>query len=142
MITDFSIFKDFEKDFDPRANDDSILVFRLDGVGFSKFTKQFEKPFSPVFEHGMNKAASVVREKVFNNALVTFVASDEISFIVSNKLIDLPYAGRLQKLLSLSASYAGLGFMKAVECEDYPAFDSRVFTLPDASFIRDYLPQT
>lgn len=140
MHSDFSIFKDAESDLDVRLRANGIAVIRLDGSNFSKLTRQFEKPFSDVFEHAMNEAATAVARELFPNSLVTYVASDEISVVVSDRVAQLPYGRRIQKLVSVAAATAAVAFTKAVPgVVGTPAFDGRVLELDTPEAIREYI---
>lgn len=140
MLNDFSIFKDSEALLDTRLSQKGLAVVRLDGAKFSSLTKQFEKPFSDVFENAMNDTATAVFKRVLPGALVVYVASDEISLIVSDSVAALPYGRRVQKITSLSASFAALAFDRAVpNIKGFPAFDSRVLSLDEDSYVREYI---
>jgi len=140
MLTDFSLFKAAEAELDARLPQYGLAVVRLDGSNFSNLTRQFEKPFSIPFEDAMNAAAVAVAREVLPNALVAFVASDEISLVISDGVAELPYGRRIQKLTSLSAAVASVAFMRAIpDVLGTPAFDSRVLKLEDPDHIREYI---
>lgn len=140
MLQEFSIFKASEAALDERLPLGSVSVIRLDGSNFSNLTKQFEKPFSIPFEEAMNAAAAAVFKEVLPNALVTYVASDEISLVISDKVAELPYGRRIQKLISLTAATASIAFAKAIpNVIGNPIFDARVLTLDDPDHIREYI---
>jgi len=140
MINELTLFKSLEASEERVLDEDSIAVFRLDGSNFSSFTKQFEKPFSQVFERGMDAAARGVIENVFPNHLLTYVGSDEISVVTSQRAVKLLYGARVSKLLSLSAAHATAGFAGEVAFEKgVPAFDSRVVRFKEPELIREYV---
>lgn len=140
MHKDFEIFKASEAMLDERLPKNSLSVIRLDGSNFSTLTKQFEKPFSKSFEEAMNHAAAAVLNEVFPNALVTYVASDEISLVISDAHVELPYGGRIQKLVSLASSVAGIAFLRHIPTMvGSPHFDGRMLLLQDSSDIREYI---
>eukprot|EP01133_Synstelium_polycarpum_P013665 gene13665-16093_t len=129
------------------------FIIRLDGHGFSKFTKKFVKPW--------DIRADVLMKEFNPNCIYTF--SDEISMcftsIPDEEYLEkitaagaktlLPYNGKVQKLLSLSAGIASTAFYKSIVAQNYdttddkdarvhkhvqesmPHFDSRIFTLPN-----------
>lgn len=140
MLSDFTIFKELEAEEERQLSDDSIAVIRLDGSNFSSYTKQFEKPFSGRFEKAMDAAAQGVILNVLPNALLCYVGSDEISVVVSSAYAQLPYGGRVSKLLSLAAAHATAGFLKSIgEAKGIPAFDARVIQFTEVEYIREYV---
>lgn len=140
MLQDFSIFKTSEAALDSRLSEGCLAVIRLDGSNFSTLTKQFEKPFSGLFEEAMNAAAASVLKEVLPNALVTYVASDEISLVISDAVTELPYGRRLQKLVSLTAAVAAVAFTKVIPSViGTPAFDARVLMLDEPTHVREYI---
>jgi tRNA(His) guanylyltransferase len=140
MLQDFSIFKASEAALDTRLPTNGLAVLRLDGSNFSSLTRQFEKPFSALFEDAMNAAAIAVVREVLPNALVAYVASDEISLVISDGVAQLPYGGRVQKLTSLAAAVASVAFLRAIPTVvGTPAFDARVLELQDPAHIREYV---
>lgn len=140
MLQDFSIFKASEAALDSRLPAGSLVVIRLDGSNFSTLTKQFDKPFSALFENAMDAAATAVTKEILHKALVTFVASDEISVIISDAVTELPYGRRLQKLISITAATAAVAFTKAIpDVMGTPAFDARASVLSEPAHIREYI---
>jgi len=133
-------FKQMEAAEDTRLVPNGLFVVRLDGANFSKFTRQFQKPFSKIFEYAMNEAAECVT-RVLPNQLLVYVGSDEISLIGSSAMADTNYGGRISKILSLTASYASVGFLRALPRvqEDIPAFDARVIQFSSTEDILDYV---
>lgn len=140
MTTLAELFKKLESASERVIAPESIAVVRLDGANFSRFTKQFEKPFSDVFESAMNSAARTVLEKVLPNALLCYVGSDEISIAVSRRAGEIPYGARYNKLLSLTASYATVGFLQELpRVKGTPAFDARIIEFERAELLLDYV---
>lgn len=118
----------------------SIFGLRLDGKSFSKFTKQFEKPFSKDFEKYMNESLMTVIEQVLPTPLTAYVQSDEMTIIWDSSTIEPPFAGKIEKLLSLSAAAATAGFMRAAgDLKGLPLFDARAFVLKDYEQVSDYI---
>lgn len=121
------------------------IIIRLDGKGFSRYTKGLERPFDAKFAAAMN-AVAVELCKTVQGACVAYVQSDEISILVNNykTLESQPwFDNEVQKMVSVSASVAGstmtflsqniFGFCK-------PAyFDSRVFVLPEAEVVNAFV---
>lgn len=140
MLTDFSLFKELETHNESRLSGRGLAIVRLDGSNFSKYTKQFKKPFSLTFEKAMDAAAQAVMENVLPNTLVCYVGSDEISLVISQDYSQVPYGGRISKLLSLAASHATAGFISAIgQAKGVPAFDARIIEFQDSTLIREYI---
>jgi tRNA(His) 5'-end guanylyltransferase len=127
MITEFDRkMKSLEKFSSQSVPSGTSFVVRLDGRSFSKMTeKHFRKPFDPLFSAIMDRVTdSLVREF---DCVAAFTQSDEISllFAPENKL----FAGRLEKIVSVTASHASAVFTRAFT--DIVTFDSRVI-VPDS----------
>lgn len=109
------------------------VVVRVDGRGFSRFTKErFEKPFDPLFHRLMVRTASALLEE-FQGAYA-YTQSDEISVLFRPdwSLFDR----EVEKLVSLSASLASATFTHAL---GVPAmFDGRVWLGTDERSVLDY----
>lgn len=115
---------------------------RLDGRGFSKFTRGMERPFDARMLEVMQKTCAALVSH--SKASIGFTQSDEISLIweLTGESPDaqILFDGKVQKLTSILASYATAAFTRAVlECPDpafhayldrMPHFDARVFPLP------------
>lgn len=119
----------------------SPVVIRLDGRGFSGFTRNLEKPFDENFVKCM---LETVKHLVHaTHATIGYVQSDEISLFYPNIQPILPeqtstlmFNGRLEKLASVYAGMASSKFMFEVmkhlphKLEALPSFDARVIVLP------------
>ena len=126
---------------DPRT---SPVYARLDGRGFSKFTRGLRRPFDPRMMAAMHETT---RHLVgMTNAAIGYTQSDEISLVWSipddaNELAQMFFDGKLQKLVSVLASSATAAFTRAIlasgdaefmaYADRLPHFDARVFALPD-----------
>jgi tRNA(His) 5'-end guanylyltransferase len=129
------------------------LVIRVDGKGFSTYTKSLKKagePFNEKLENVMNLTAIKLCEEI-QGAQIAYVQSDEISILLHNykKLTSQGwFNNELQKMVSVSASIAGTTFTaeswkiwgfgwskqdgRVVPTIKPAYFDSRVFILPEA----------
>jgi len=133
------LFKNLEHENERRLPEHGFSVLRLDGVNFKRVTAELEKPFSVPFERAMNEATIAVLKGAFPQALIAYVGSDEISIVLSNEF-ELPYAGRLEKLLTISAGYATAGFNRSIdELKNLALFDARVITFDDEELVHEYL---
>ena len=116
---------------------DLPVYVRIDGRGFSKFTRGMDKPFDARMSRAMLATAeALVRATA---ARAGYVQSDEIS------LVFLPpeegehlFSGRSQKMASVLAGQATASFFAAIQTHGLsafaarlPHFDARVVGLPD-----------
>jgi tRNA(His) guanylyltransferase len=137
------------------------FVIRLDGTGFSKFTRGLQKPydynFSTVF---FNTAKNLMKEYGANLA---YTHSDEISLLfypTMNKKGELKepmFGGKLQKMVSKSSAFCTMIFnneliqsFKYIQKEydektwkrmmsSTAYFDSRIFQMPDDHEMFSYI---
>jgi tRNA(His) guanylyltransferase len=123
---------------------------RLDGVGFSKLTKDLRKykPFSADLASVMIEVTRDLVEKT--NAKIGYTGSDEISLVIYSGNYDsgVFYDGREQKIISVLASYASMAFTKMVyewrvSLINYGIkdviFDCRAFQLPNVAEAANYV---
>ena len=133
------------------------LVIRVDGCHFHSFTRGMAKPFDPILTKTMQDTMLAMCKEI-TGAVFGYTQSDEITVVC--RLADPVnmseyYEGRVQKILSITASKATLNFnrwfMRNVkeygqEPDRYPGaadpdvyrrrlmgaeFDSRVMNIPD-----------
>ena len=104
--------KDFEmrmRSYVPRR---SNLMIRLDGKGFSKYTKKLAKPWDLGFMHDMVSTAEHLCKNI-QGAKFAYVQSDEISVLVTDYddiATDMWFGGQVQKVVSVTASMAAAKF--------------------------------
>ena len=81
------------------------IIIRLDGRGFSKFTKPLQRPYDERFLKLMQHVTqSLVKEY---NCKIGCTQSDEISLVMfNNYLTPCVFNGKLQKLISTISFYA------------------------------------
>lgn len=136
-------FKGLECDLRQTLPSDTLVGLRLDGKAFHTLTKQFERPFDPTFMGAMDATAKALLEGPLANALGAHVQSDEISIffrngnpIRGNQVL----GGKVEKILSIAASTATLGFLRALPgVQGDPVFDARLFVLGDSDNAQRYL---
>lgn len=113
------------------------ICARIDGRGFSKFTRGFEKPFDQHLANAMRKTTSWLVEET--HAAVGYTQSDEISLVFTPNTDDSQgfFAGRIQKLASVLASMATVSFNhvmmethEEIVRKRMPLFDARVWQVP------------
>jgi len=114
---------------------DQILCVRIDGKGFSKFTKGFKKPFDDILGETMKKTMmALVKE---THASIGYTSSDEITLIYTpgEKSAEYIFGGKVSKINSILASMATFHFNKLLSVYidvDKPAFfDCRAWAVPD-----------
>jgi tRNA(His) guanylyltransferase len=146
------IHKGYEKAASMQLRADQPVIVRLDGHRFSSFTKGFHKPYDMRLFRAMLLASSDLLAQY--GCASVFTQSDEISMIfdVQNQEIGqtLPFNGKLQKLVSLAASFCSVRFCFHLERElggtelleakrGLAHFDARAFNVPDAKAVAENL---
>lgn len=134
----------------------TYTIVRVDGKGFSKFTKKMNKPFDDNFKDAMIQTA-IEMAKLFHPKMV-YYQSDEISLVFTDfDTIETQqmYDGKIQKVVSLTASAATAFFNQSRlakfvidnrndyvgDLKSIPSvgmFDSRVFCIPDYEEVLNY----
>jgi tRNA(His) guanylyltransferase len=113
----------------------TITIIRLDGKGFSKFTKGLNKPFDDGFSDDMDATAVYLCENI-QGAKLAYTQSDEISVVITdfdNLETSAWFDYNVQKMVSIAASLATARFnqLRAFRGETKLAqFDARVFQVP------------
>ena len=130
--------KDFESHETARRFLPGLPVYaRIDGRGFSKFTKGMERPFDARMSAAMIQTTKDLVENT--HARIGYTQSDEISLVWQAESYDsgIFFNGKVQKMCSNLASEATMAFVLAllqVGMGDLlgrrPKFDCRVFQLP------------
>lgn len=125
----------------------TYLIIRLDGVCFSRLTRNLAKPFDENFMQIMQEVSKHLCENIMG-ARLAFTASDEIQLLITdfdNEKTDSWFNNNLQKIVSVSASIATAYFNHIrnkypiihgdipVDCKktELAHFDSRAFTISD-----------
>ena len=70
--------KGYEKEFETHIPYDNHIIIRLDGHGFSKFTKGFKKPFDEILHRAMVETTKDLVKEF--QAVSGYTQSDEITF--------------------------------------------------------------
>lgn len=117
-------------------------VVRLDGRNFSQLSRKlgFEKPYDHEFAEILLKAARKLFEEF--SPLFVYTFSDEVSILLG----EMPFAGRIEKLDSIMASFMSSAFTQNVMTDDRfsellkefkpISFDSRVIPLSKEGTIK------
>jgi tRNA(His) guanylyltransferase len=125
--TDFAKrMKQYETDSEVYLDKTKHTVVRIDGHGFSKWTRGFEKPFDEFIVTVMSETAKALMNEF--KAVSAYSQSDEITliFVPDENMI---YSGRVQKITSLMASFASMYFNKLLFKEMIARIDDVEFSL-------------
>jgi len=127
--------KAYEQVETARRADVHLPVYaRIDGRGFSSFTRGMRRPFDPAMTDAMSETTRhIVAE---THARIGYTQSDEISllWLAESEQSDIFFSGKLQKMVSVLASMAAAKFASVCPVgyeHKLPHFDARVFQLPD-----------
>ncbi len=93
-----------------KVNVDKVLCARIDGKGFSKYTKGFKKPFDDILSEVMvDTTRQLVKE---THANIGYTQSDEITLIYApgEKASEYIFGGKVSKINSILASMAAANF--------------------------------
>ena len=112
------------------------FIARLDGKGFSKFTKGLKRPYDERLSKLMIETTKYLVKET--NANCGYTQSDEITLVWYTDKIDssIYFDGRLFKMISDMASMASVFFNKNLaeylpeKKDKMPRFDCRVFNAP------------
>ena len=108
------------------------VIIRIDGRGFSKFTRGFDKPFDVDLSNIFQNVALSLRKSI-DNVKFIYSQSDEISLLLTDwdhskeedgGRIDTWYDYRIQKIVSVISSEATALFNKALyeKIKEYDAY--------------------
>lgn len=140
---DAILFKERETVWRQTIPADTLVGIRLDGKAFHTFTRQFAKPYDLTFMDTMDKTGIYLLDRLFTSALFGYVQSDEITLFFTDKTsveAELPFAGKVEKILTTAASTASIGFLRTLpEVTGDPIFDARIFTLNSNDELIAYL---
>lgn len=112
------------------------VVARLDGKGFSKFTKGLKRPYDERLSALMVETTKYLVKET--NANCGYTQSDEITLMWYTDKIDssIYFDGRLFKMISDLAAMASVFFNRELakylpeKADKMPRFDSRVYNVP------------
>lgn len=136
-----TVMKDLEKEYRLYLPKKSYAVVRVDGKGFSKYTKKLDKPFDAEFTQDMQETARYLAENI-DGAVLAYTQSDEISVVFSDLAgvnTDWWFGGQTQKIVSITAAMATAKFNNLRPSGDVALFDARVHHLADLEAVRAYL---
>lgn len=117
------------------------IYARIDGRGFSRFTKGMRRPYDERMSAAM--VATVKHLVEHAHARIGYTQSDEISllWLAEEYKSEMFFGGKVQKIVSVLASMATAAFTRAVlesadadfaaYADKLPHFDARAFQLPN-----------
>jgi tRNA(His) 5'-end guanylyltransferase len=146
--------KQLEAITDHRLDPFHPFVVRIDGVSFRNYTRGFDKPFDQRMTRAFIRTSADLLQRF--SPLTIYYESDEISLVFDACPIlestekhprEHMYSGRVQKLVSVLASYTAAKFNKYINEEDWSNiennhvreritshsayFDGRAFSVPN-----------
>jgi len=128
----------YEGVYAQRLDPDLPIIIRVDGKNFSKYTKQFSKPFDMLLVHAMIHCAEKLAKEL-QGFQMAYHQSDEISFLVNKSPTsnsEVCFGGKVNKINSLCASYMAGYFNRFMgdysEISKLAFFDCRCFNVPMA----------
>ena len=116
------------------------IYARIDGRGFSRFTRDMDRPYDSKMTAAMVETVKYLVDK--SGATVGYTQSDEISLAWTNldHEVESWFGGKVHKLTSVLASMATISFVEGImsyfpDWQLYlhrmPHFDCRVFSVPN-----------
>jgi tRNA(His) 5'-end guanylyltransferase len=146
--------KQLESVSDQRLDPSYPFIVRVDGVSFRNYTRGFNKPFDQRMTRAFIRTSADLLQRF--SPLTIYYESDEISLVFDGcPTLDSTeknprehmYSGRIQKLVSVIASYTAAKFNKYINEEDWSNiekdyvreriaahsayFDGRAFSVPN-----------
>ena len=118
----------------------TYTIIRIDGKAFHTYTRGLQRPFDERFIQDMDETACYLCKNI-QGVKFGFVQSDEISLLLTDFdaiTTDAWFDGNIQKMASVSASMATAKFNE-LRPGKIAMFDSRVFTIPSATEVENYI---
>lgn len=130
------IMRRYEEVSDTKVLPSIYMVARLDGKGFSKFTKneKFVKPFDDTFNSAMKYVVEYLMKESGFSFIYGYTQSDEISLLFA--LDENTFNRKLRKLNSVLSGLASAVFTKYMGA--IASFDCRISQLPTKELVLDY----
>jgi len=112
------------------------IIGRLDGKGFSKFTRGLKRPYDKQLSDLMIETTKYLVEET--NAVCGYTQSDEITlaWYSSTTESQVYFDGRIQKMVSILAAKCSVRFNKLLpnylpsKVDSEPVFDCRIWNVP------------
>lgn len=96
------------------------IYARIDGRNFTAFTEGMRRPFDPRMVRAMVETAIRLVEET--NAAIGYAQSDEISLVWHPQGEEAFFSGKIQKTVSVLASFATAAFTRALLATEDPTF--------------------
>lgn len=117
------------------------VIIRIDGKAFHSFTKNFQRPFDPVFHEAMNSTLEYLCKNI-QGCKLGYTQSDEISLLLTDYdmlTTDAWFDYNVQKMCSVAASMATLAFNRSFASAAMNWWDSHSIECPeDANLFKAY----
>lgn len=126
--------KTWERKYETVYDGNGAIILRLDGRAFHSWTRCLTRPYDPRMHELMCRTMLRVAREF--HARYCYTQSDEISLVLFREgKGEWPFGGRLQKLVSVSASLAGVTFQRAItdlgiQSKVEAMFDCRAYAVP------------
>lgn len=127
--------KQYERNSQVYLNGNYPVIIRLDGRGFSKFTKQFKAPFDIDFVDMMNRSAIELAKEICGFK-IAYLQSDEITMLFdanSQERSELWFGGRTDKILSVCSgifsSYLSKIYIEYITKKEMEFFNVNPFSV-------------
>lgn len=140
--------KRYENQFFSYLLPNSYAVCRIDGKAFHSYTRDLAKPFDDGLIEDMQLTTKYLCENI-QGVICGYTQSDEISLIMTDLMSqdsEFFFGGKIQKIVSVTASYATAKFNQLRMLRDsdknstrLAVFDSRVFSVPNVTETLNYL---
>ena len=115
------------------------LIVRADGRGFKKLLQDRKKPFDLNFAKSIVSSAARLFDSSGLSPALAFVFSDEVNLL----FLDAPFAGRIEKIDSIIASFISsvlsldLGYVVSMDSRVIPVYEGEV-----AEYLRERQDET
>ena len=114
------------------------LIVRLDGKAFHTFTRSCEKPFDRALTDAFDRSVFAMCRESDVPIKFAYTQSDEVSLLIDNHGIEPWFGGKIQKIVSVTASTMTAYFNSVYTAQKPAVFDSRVFQLFEDEDVHDY----
>lgn len=144
IMSDKTSLGDRMKDYETRSRfflqRRTYTIIRIDGKAFHTFCRGMEKPFDQALSEAMVETTRFLCQNV-QGCKLGYTQSDEISLLLTDfdKIgTDAFFDGQVQKICSVTASFATAKFNSIFKGDKLAFFDARCFNLPDLSEVTNY----
>lgn len=129
--------KERERVLNTHLGDAPFAMMRLDGHGFSAYTKDLQRPADARFMHDMDRTALELC-KSLSGAVFAWVVSDEINVLIQRDESGYTNGGSTTKLNTLMAAKASVAFTM-LRPHAPATFDARLTALDNVEDVLKYM---